>query len=347
MVKRLLTAMLLLGAVSVSLAQDNSARLRVMQLSYLPDSSASADILLDDRPIFESVSYPFATDYVEAAPGDHRLTTTIVGSESSASTALTLESGRSYSVVVEGDYTDNVRFIIIDETDLQLEATGSAAIVVNLTPDALDISIGDDAAPESISAGGHGFIRLPDGEFNATVTMAGAPDEVLYADSFVPLPNTTLLVAALRSSSGDFYTVFHRSSTLTIAEYLQAFGERAPFSGIAGEIAATDLLDSLAGDGAFTLFLPTDEVLDGLPADSVPSDPAQRRALLANHVIAESLPPYVLPNHPSLTTLAGSTVTLGFAETASGYWEISGAPILWDVRLANGVIYAIDGIILP
>jgi uncharacterized surface protein with fasciclin (FAS1) repeats len=347
MLKRLVFSVLfLLSAVSVSAAQESGAWLRVMQLSYLSEGSASADIRLDDRLVFENISYPFATDYIEAAPGDHTLSTTIAGSESSASTALTLEAGGSYSVIVEGDYTDGVRFIVVDETEMPLEATGSAAIVVNLTPDALDITVGD-AAAESISAGGYGVIDLPETAFNATVTPTGAPDEVLSADSFVPMPNTTLLAAAMRTTSGDFYTIFHRSSALTIAEYLQAMQGSADFSRIAGAMTAAGLPDVLTSDGAFTLFLPTDDVLEGLPAGSIPSDAAELSSLLANHVVAENLPPYLLPNYPALTTLAGSDMTLDFGETASGYWEIEGAPILWDVRLANGVIYAIGGVILP
>ncbi len=70
-------------------------------------------------------------------------------------------------------------------------------------------------------------------------------------------------------------------------------------------------------------------------------------ALLAGHIVAENLPPYLLLGRNTLTTLAGSAVSLAFTGTASGYWEIEGAPIMWDVRLANGVIYAIDGVIVP
>jgi hypothetical protein len=43
--------------------------------------------------------------------------------------------------------------------------------------------------------------------------------------------------------------------------------------------------------------------------------------------------------------LAGNTVSFNFGSTDSGYWEIEGIPILWDVRLADGVIYGIEGVI--
>jgi len=55
----------------------------------------------------------------------------------------------------------------------------------------------------------------------------------------------------------------------------------------------------------------------------------------------------MLPSYDTLTTLAGAVVSLNFGATDSGYWEIEGAPILWDLRLADGVIYAIDGVVGP
>lgn len=349
MLRRLVLAALCLGcAVNLSAAQYDGAHLRVTQLSYLPDNGAIVDMWIDDGAIFENVSFPFTTDYVEVASGDHTLTTAIAGySDASASTAFAAESGHSYSVIVAGDYAEGVTFTIIDESGLPLDVTGSVGVVVNLTPEAIDISVNQEAVLEGVEAGAYGFMSLPVTKFNASANVAGEPENILYADTFVPLPNTTFLAVIQLTPNGDLQAIFHRSSALTAAEYLQSMRESADFARIADIIGTTDVLNSLGDDGIFTLFLPTDEFLESLPADSIPTSPDELRTLLTKHIVGANLPPYVLPSHQALMTLAGSTVALDFGATASGYWEIEGAPILWDVRVANGVIYAIDGIILP
>lgn len=95
------------------------------------------------------------------------------------------------------------------------------------------------------------------------------------------------------------------------------------------------------------MFLPVNGVVDDLIAANLILDAGQLGDLFAAHITAQNLPPYALPQHETLTMLTGNTVSLNFGVTNTGYWEIEGVPILWDVRLADGVIYGIDGVISP
>lgn len=101
----------------------------------------------------------------------------------------------------------------------------------------------------------------------------------------------------------------------------------------------------MADDGAYSLFLPVNGVVEDLTAANLIPDDAQLGDLFATHIATENLPPYALLQNETLTMLSGNTVSLNFGVTDSGYWEIEGVAILWDVRLANGVIYGIDGVI--
>lgn len=341
-------AMLLAALVMVTgaSAQDaQSARLRIMQLSYVLPSSLTVDIRLDDVLTFEAIRWPFATDYVELAAGEHTLTTTLVDQpEASASTAITLESGNSYSVVVDGDYSEQVSFIVVEETEALADAPGSTATIVNLTDQAIsDITIDDAPILAEISSGGYGFVSLPPAE----ASIGGLIGELAYSETFTPFANTDFLIAVRQSDGDEPQVIYHRSSRLTIAEYLRAVHEGAEFERAAALLAQTDMLDSLADDGAYTVFLPINEIVDELAAANLIPDAAQLGSLFATHVTAQNLPPYLLPQHETVTTLAGNTATINFGATDSGYWEIEGAPILWDVRLANGVIYGIYGAINP
>lgn len=330
----------LLLVVNVASAKDEkSVRLRVMQLSYITQNGV-IDVQIDGTVVLERLSWPFATDYLALAPGTHQLTTFISDKpDSSASTSLVLEVGHSYSVIVDGDYADRVNYVVLNETNLSSQATGSSAFVINLTSEPItNITANDEVLIENIPPGDYRLIGLPETEF----TLAGKVGERSYSETYTPHANTLFLVVVRLTPSGDLQVIYHRSSPLTIAGYLKAVGNGAQFSQVAAVIGRTDLLDSVRDDGQYTLFLPTDQVLTKLV---IPTEASQVRDLLSRHVIAQNLPPYHLPKHDNLTTLAGSAVSLNFGSTASGYWEIEGAPVLWDIRLANGVIYAIDGVI--
>lgn len=338
-----LLLLLLLSITFVHAQSDDPAQLRVMQLSYLPEISAVIDIVLDDALIFEDVGWPFATDYVEVAAGEHTLTTAIVDQrDASASTILTLEAGHSYSVIVDGEYSQEVAFVVLDETELRADAEGSSAIIVNLTEQAIsNVTIDDAPVLSEIPAGDYGFLALPPAE----ATIGGMVGDLAYSEVFTPHANTDFLIAVRLQPLGEPQVIYHRSSRLTIAEYMQSIHEGAQFARVAALIAQTDLLDTLSPDEHYTLFLPVNSVVDDLIVANLIPDAAQLGDLFATHITAQNLPPYALPQFEALTMLAGNTVSLNFGVTNSGYWEIEGVPILWDVRLANGVIYGIEGVI--
>lgn len=340
----LMMALLLLGNAA-SAQNDPPARLRMMQLSFVPPSNAVIDVQIDGTVVFEGIGFPFATDYLDVIPGNHTLTTTIVDpTNAAASTSLTLQAGHRYSVVVSGDYTDLITFITIDETDSLPAATGSTAAIVNLTGQPIeDITLDGEPALDDIPVNGYGFVRLPETEF----VMGGRLDDQSYSETFNPHTNTHFLIAVRLLPTGEPQIIYHRSSQLSIAGYLQSVAGGAQFSQIAERITRTDFLDSVSDDREYTLFLPVNQAIDRFLSAGTAIDDGQLRELLSIHIVAQNLPPYVLPGHETLATLAGSTVSLNFGATASGFWEIEGTPILWDVRLANGVIYGIDGVINP
>jgi uncharacterized surface protein with fasciclin (FAS1) repeats len=338
--------MLLILLFSITFVQaqwEDPVRLRIMHLSYLPEVSAVIDIVLDDALIFEDVGWPFATEYVEVAAGEHTLTTAIVDRpDASASTLLTLEAGHSYSVIVDGEYSQQVSFVVIEETKLLADEDGSTAIIVNLTEQAIsNVTIDDLPVLSEISAGDYGFLALPPTE----ATIGGMIGDLAYSEVFTPHANTDFLIAVRLQPSGEPQVIYHRSSRMTIAEYLHSVHEGAQFARVAQLIAQSDLLETLSADENYTLFLPVNGVVDDLIAANLIPNAAQLGDLFATHITAQSLPPYVLPQYESLTMLAGNTVSFNFGSTDSGYWEIEGIPILWDVRLADGVIYGIEGVI--
>jgi uncharacterized surface protein with fasciclin (FAS1) repeats len=158
------------------------------------------------------------------------------------------------------------------------------------------------------------------------------------------LPDTAVLAVASGKSPDDFYLFLHRSSELTVSEYLSSLAGTPDFGSSASLFQRAGLLEDLVDKDAVTVFLPFSEVIEGLPEGVIPSDSVQLRDLLSNHVVPANLPPYDLVGNETLQTLNGNMLTLEFSGTESSFWEIEGAPIWWDVPLANGVVYSIDGV---
>lgn len=334
---------LLLITPSVDAQDSEPANVRVVQLSFVREGSFTIDVDIDNTLVFEDLSFPFSTPYISLSPGEHILTTSLLETDLTDSTTLSLEEGHQYTVIVQGDYgQDAVQYMLVDETDLPVDETGSVAIVANLTTTSIDFLVDEENMIEALEAGSYAIISLPEDAETYTTAPIDDPDIDTVTGDLDNLSNITLITVALRSDNGQIQNIQHHSSTLTIAEHMLSFENAAPFAD-----AITTMTTQAAQsseDGTFTAFIPTEDALIESLA-TLPTDLAEQEVWVANHITLANLAPYQLRANGSLTMLSGNTVSLVFQDTESGYWEIEGAPIWWDIRLTDGVIYIIDGLL--
>lgn len=115
----------------------------------------------------------------------------------------------------------------------------------------------------------------------------------------------------------------------------------------AAGIKAAGLTDALSAKGPFTVFAPTDEAFAKLPPgawDGLLKDSAKLRAVLNYHVVSGHFIAREVKSG-EVMTLQGSTLT---AKVAFGNLSVNGARVTKrDVVATNGVIHAIDAVILP
>ncbi len=122
------------------------------------------------------------------------------------------------------------------------------------------------------------------------------------------------------------------------------------FQTLVAAVQAAGLVDALKGDGPFTVFAPTDEAFAKLPAGTVesllqPENLDQLRAILTYHVVPGKLMAADVMGQSDAATLQGDK--LAFAATDGGVM-INGASVLQaDILTSNGVIHAVDTVILP
>jgi uncharacterized surface protein with fasciclin (FAS1) repeats len=124
--------------------------------------------------------------------------------------------------------------------------------------------------------------------------------------------------------------------------------EDGRFTTLVAALQAAGLAETLAGEGPFTVFAPTDDAFAALPEGTVEAllaDIPQLTDILLYHVVSGKVMASDVVNLESAETLQGQS--LDFAVNG-GVVTIGDVQILiTDIEAANGVIHVIDGVLLP
>lgn len=110
---------------------------------------------------------------------------------------------------------------------------------------------------------------------------------------------------------------------------------------------AAGLVDTLKGDGPFTLFAPTDDAFAAIPKETLNALLKDKQALtkvLTYHLVKGKVTARDVMKLDSAQTMAGQSVAIN---TANGV-QISDANVIKaDIMTSNGVIHVIDKVIMP
>jgi uncharacterized surface protein with fasciclin (FAS1) repeats len=121
------------------------------------------------------------------------------------------------------------------------------------------------------------------------------------------------------------------------------------FNTLVAAVQAAGLVETLKGEGPFTVFAPTDAAFAALPAGTVedllkPENKDKLVAILTYHVVPGKVMSTDLTEGMKAATVQGGEVTI----TLDGGPKVNGAVISGpDVAASNGVIHVIDSVILP
>ncbi|AKS40476.1 fasciclin domain-containing protein [Wenzhouxiangella marina] len=120
------------------------------------------------------------------------------------------------------------------------------------------------------------------------------------------------------------------------------------FNTLVAAVQAAGLVDTLSGEGPFTVFAPTDEAFAKIPADdlqAILADTELLTSILTYHVVAGKVMASDVVNLDSATTVQGSDVDI---EVTDEGVKIDGALVtVTDIETSNGVIHVIDTVITP
>lgn len=122
------------------------------------------------------------------------------------------------------------------------------------------------------------------------------------------------------------------------------------FQTLVAAVQAADLVDTLKGDGPFTVFAPTDAAFAALPAGTVeslllPENRDRLVAVLTYHVVPGKVMAADVVKLSEAATVNGASVAIS---ANYGTVEVGRATVVQaDVGASNGVIHVIDQVLLP
>lgn len=121
-------------------------------------------------------------------------------------------------------------------------------------------------------------------------------------------------------------------------------------STLVAAVQAAGLVETLSGEGPFTVFAPTNAAFEALPEGTLesllkPENRDQLVQILTYHVVAGEVMSTDLSDGMMAETVEGSQITISIAD---GAVSINNASVVAaDVDASNGVVHVIDSVIMP
>ena len=121
------------------------------------------------------------------------------------------------------------------------------------------------------------------------------------------------------------------------------------FSTLVAAVKAAGLVETLKGEGPYTVFAPTDEAFAKLPKGTLesllkPENKQKLVAILTYHVIPGKVMAKDVKSG-KVKTASGSSFKMKVSK--KGVWVDNAKVVSTDVKADNGVIHVIDTVILP
>ena len=132
-----------------------------------------------------------------------------------------------------------------------------------------------------------------------------------------------------------------------MADIVETAIHSGTFNTLVKAVEAADLVDLLKGEGPFTVFAPVDAAFDRMPEgalDDLLQDIPKLKKILAYHVVPGDVRSDNLLEIDEAPTVEGSVLVI---DSSNGY-KVNQAIVLQpDILADNGVIHAIDSIVMP
>jgi uncharacterized surface protein with fasciclin (FAS1) repeats len=163
---------------------------------------------------------------------------------------------------------------------------------------------------------------------------------ILYA----LLISTMLLVGMCYGGSNSMAALKTMAAEKDIVDTAVAAGN---FTTLVSAVQAAGLVETLKGEGPFTVFAPTDAAFAKIPEDQIEAllaNKTQLTAVLTYHVVPGKVMSTDLKDGMMVKTVQGENLTIN---TTMGPMVNDAKIVQADIVTKNGVIHAIDAVLMP
>ena len=181
------------------------------------------------------------------------------------------------------------------------------------------------------------------------ITVQGKEVTVLINEDGVFINNAKVTVANLEAENGVVYIInavlLPPSLPATVVDVIV---DSPDHTTLEAAVIAAGLVETLQGEGPFTVFAPTDAAFEALPAGTVEALLADIPTLidiLTYHVVGAKAMSSSLSNGQKIVTVQGKEVTVLINE--DGVFINNAKVTVANLEAENGVVHVIDAVLLP
>lgn len=149
-----------------------------------------------------------------------------------------------------------------------------------------------------------------------------------------------VLCVTLTACDDDDDDITTPGEDATLSDFIDESGD---LSTLDEALDAAELSDTLAAEGPYTVFTPTNAAFEELTVDELLQNDTLLNEVLTYHVVSGALFPEDLSDGQTLETLQGDELTVTLRGDTI---QIDGATALSAVEASNGVAYVVDGVLL-
>ncbi|HSG14775.1 MAG TPA: fasciclin domain-containing protein [Anaerolineae bacterium] len=202
----------------------------------------------------------------------------------------------------------------------------------------------------------------------SATTIQGEPVAIKVMDGQVMLNDSaTVIITDIEASNGIIHVIdavilppsiveaaveeqMAEEEMMDAKSIVEIAIEDGRFTTLVVALEAAGLVETLSGEGQFTVFAPVDDAFAALPEGTVESLLEDPQGALTNvllyHVVDGAVPAETVVTLEAAPTLQGTDVTISVVD-GEVFLNDTVKVIITDIEASNGVIHVIDAVLLP
>ena len=187
-------------------------------------------------------------------------------------------------------------------------------------------------------------------KLDSAKTVQGDNVSIKVVDGKVKINGATVVTTDIKCSNGVIHVIDSVILPPEKADIVDTAVSAGSFNTLVAAVKAAGLVETLKGEGPFTVFAPTDEAFAKIPAATLkellkPENKKKLASILTYHVVAGKVTAADVVKLSEATTVNGQKVKI---KVVDGKVMIDGATVVKaDIDCKNGVVHVIDAVIMP